>query len=66
MPSSRDVGGEVIDVPCSGPCFVCSKPGLTPGSYCVPCEGFVCWTHRHPATTRRPGAIQDHSRCDHG
>jgi hypothetical protein len=70
MASSRDVGGEVIDVPVSGQCFVCGKPGLTPGSFCVPCKSFVCWSHKTPETgtrtARREGRIIDHSRCEHG
>lgn len=57
--------GNDRKMPETGPCFVCGKT-CGRGSYCVPCEGFACWTHRNPSPMTETSKIPDHARCDHG
>lgn len=56
--------GSNRKMPKTGSCFVCGKM-CGRGSYCVPCEGFACWTHPSPPVGRM-GPVLDHKRCDHG
>jgi hypothetical protein len=56
-------GAPDIRVPESGPCFICHKL-CGPGSWCVPCKGFVCWTHASPDVGQKSN-ILDHDRCGH-
>ena len=36
-----------------GDCFICGKR-LTRASYCMPCGGFVCWSHEYTVCATAP------------
>jgi hypothetical protein len=54
------------NLPKSGSCIVCAAPGLTSGSWCHPCGGFVCIEHDdNLPKPERVGSVPVHSRAEH-